>query len=90
MKKRAREAGRNVGNKAVKVARRSLSQKGGGFKVQKRSVNKKKKKNKKRKPTSRKRANKSKGIRRKQTRRAFIRRKVGKQSRLNTPDIFGY
>ena len=35
VKKRAREAGRNVGNKAVKVARRSLSQKGGGFKVQK-------------------------------------------------------
>lgn len=75
VKKRSRQAGRSLGNKAVKAARTSLSQRGGG-KVQK------KKKTASRKPR--------KNIKRKKSETSFIRRKVGRGNRLQTPDIFGY
>lgn len=85
VKKRARQAGKNLGNQAVKVARTSLSQKGGG-KVRRRAVAVK---NKKKKKTLRKTRTR-KNIKRKRNTRTFIRRKVGRGNRLRAPDIFGY
>ena len=82
VKKRARQAGRNLGNKAVKVARTSLSQKGGG-KVKRKPVRGKKKKVLRKTRTR-------KNIKRKLSKSAFIRRKFGRGNGLGAPDIFGY